>query len=69
MLYEALKLRLPTAYTPEELKEIRKINAMEWSNESHALQSQAYGYGNLKVSNTCVVESKKTIAIQIKKAG
>lgn len=58
-----------TTFTPEELKEIRKINVVEWSNESRALLPKVYDYKNPKVSDAYVTESKKTIEKQIQKAG
>lgn len=58
-----------TTYKPEELKEIRKINVVEWSNESRALLPQVYDYKNPKVSDAYVTASKKIIEKQIQKAG
>lgn len=56
-------------YTPEELKAVRKINVVGWSEESRDLLPQVYAYGSPKVKDTYVEESAKTVKAQIQKAG
>lgn len=56
-------------YTPEELKAIRAVNIVSWSEESRGLLGQVYGYGNPKVKDKYVEGSAKTIEKQIQKAG
>jgi len=57
------------AYSPEELKTIRIINVIGWSEESRSLLDQVYGYGNPKVQDKYVTDSSKIIKMQIQKAG
>lgn len=56
-------------YTPEELKAIRVINVVSWSQESRELLGQVYDYGHPKVQDKYVEGSAKTIKSQIQKAG
>ncbi|QRY55471.1 S1/P1 nuclease [Sphingobacterium siyangense] len=56
-------------YTPQELKAIRIVNIVSWSEESRALLGQVYDYGHPKVKDKYVEESAKTIRLQIQKAG
>lgn len=56
------------AHSPEELKAIRTINVVGWSEESRSLLDQVYIYENPKVQDKYVSGSSKIIKIQIQKA-
>jgi len=57
------------AYTQEELKAVKTINVVGWSEESRGLLDQVYSYGNPKVQDKYVSDSAKIIEKQIQKAG
>jgi len=56
-------------YSSEELKTIKAINIVSWSEESRSLLEHVYSYGNPKVQDKYVAESAKIIEKQIQKAG
>lgn len=56
-------------YSPDELKAVKKLNVVGWSQESRELLDTVYGYGNPKVSEKYVTDSSKIIEKQIQKAG
>lgn len=56
-------------YSPEELKAIKTLDVVVWSQESRELLDTVYDYGNPKVSEKYVADSAKIIEKQIQKAG
>lgn len=56
-------------YTPEELKKIKTLNVVAWSEESRSYLDQVYDYKNPKVAEKYVTDSSKIIESQIQKAG
>jgi len=57
------------AYTPEELKAIRAINVVGWSEESRGLLGQVYGYGNPKVQDKYVTKVPKSLRSRSRRQG
>lgn len=56
-------------YSPEELKAVKALNVVGWSQESRELLDTVYDYKNPKVSEKYVIDSSKIIEKQIQKAG
>jgi S1/P1 Nuclease. len=56
-------------YTSEELKSIRAVNVVSWSQESRELLGQVYDYGHPKVKDKYAEESATIIKRQLQKAG
>jgi len=57
------------AYSPEEMKTIKAVNVLQWSEESRSYLNKAYAYGNPKVQDKYVNDSAKIIKEQLQKAG
>ena len=56
-------------FSPEELKAVKAVNVVAWSQESRNLLDQVYDYKNPKVSEKYVLDSSKIIEKQLQKAG
>lgn len=56
-------------YSPEELKQMKTLNVVAWSEESRSFLDQVYDYKNPKVGEKYVADSSKIIESQIQKAG
>lgn len=56
-------------YSADELRSIKTLNVVAWSEESRGYLGAVYGYGNPKVSEKYVLESAKIIEKQLQKAG
>lgn len=56
-------------FTADELKAVKNLNVVKWSEESRSYLTEVYAYGNPKVSDKYVTDSAKIIEKQIQKAG
>lgn len=56
-------------HSPEELIALKKIDVVQWSDESRSLLNEVYNYKNAKIQDQYVTVSAKLIEKQIQKAG
>lgn len=56
-------------WKPEKLKEIQKIDAMTWMNDSRSLLPQAYKYEGNEITKKYIKKNKRIVEQQIAKGG